>query len=187
MINRFIHKREIKVVCWAIIAALTIIFGSDLEREQAISFALGVLMSEKKEKIIACIKKRYNMIIVTGLSYTVSFGFLFLKHTAYIRNLFGTVPYALIQIGIKVPLAIGIMMLICMLPNLFNSAPFKLLGRISFELYLVHLVLLRFLNVLTTTSSMFSNIVIAVWGSIFMAYVYSLLCAKVKKLIEEKS
>lgn len=184
LINKFIHKHEIKAVCWAIIAALTLIFGSDLEREQAVSFALGVLMSEKKEKIIACLGKRNNMITVTAVSYTVSFGFLFLKHTAYIRGLFGTVPYALIQIGIKVPLAIGIMMLVCMLSNLFNSAPFKLLGKISFELYLVHLVLLRFFNVLTMTSSMFSNIAIVVWGSVFMAYVYNLLCSKIKNVIE---
>lgn len=186
LINRFIHKREIKIVCWAIIATLTLIFGSDLEREQAVSFALGVLMSEKKGKIIACLENRNYIIMVTGLSYAVSFGFLFLKHTDYIRSLFGTVPYALIQIGIKMPLAIGIMMWICMLSYLFNSAPFKLLGKISFELYLVHLVLLRFFNALTMTSSMFSNITIAVWGSIFMAYIYSLFCTKVKKLIEEK-
>lgn len=184
LINRFTHKREIKVVCWVIIAVLTLIFGSDLEREQAISFALGILMSEEKEKIIICLEKRNTMIMVTGLSFTVSFVFLFLKHMAFIRSLFGTVPYALIQIGIKVPLAIGITMLICMLPNFFISAPFRLLGKISFELYLVHLVLLRFFNVLTMTSSMFSNLAIIVWGSIFMAYVYNLLCSKIKNVIE---
>ena len=186
LINKFLYKREIRAVCWAIIAALTLIFGSDLEREQALSFVLGILISANKEKIIACLGKRNNMIMVTSLSYAVSFGFLFLKHTAYIRSLFGTIPYALIQIGIKMPLAIGIMMLVYSLSNLFNSAPFKWLGKISFELYLVHLVLLRFFNVLTMTSSMFSNIVIVVWGSVFIAYVYNLLCARIRNVVEGK-
>lgn len=181
LIGKFIQKNQMKTVCWICIAVVTLIFGSDLEREQAVSFAFGILLSENKEKVVEYLSIKENGIKITALSITVSFLFLFLKHTTYVRALFGTVPYAFVQIGIKIPLAIGIMLAICLLSCFFNSVPFKMLGKISFELYLVHLVLLRFFDMLTMTKSMLINVVIVVWGSISVAYAYNLLCSKLKK------
>ena len=41
LIGKFIQKNQMKTVCWIFIAVVTLIFGSDLEREQAVYFAIG--------------------------------------------------------------------------------------------------------------------------------------------------
>jgi len=123
--------------------ALCSFFGMEsLQAEQALSFLLGVLISEKKDAVDSMSGRADISVCVACIATGLCF--LFIKQLPCIREHIETPLYYAVQMGIKLPLAIGIMLLLWLLPHRFSmNRLFVFWGIISYELYLVHMKLLQ--------------------------------------------
>lgn len=110
--------------------------------EQCLSFHLGILLSEKRF-ILDLITKKSTMkwafaFCVLGIT------FLIIKQIPEIRAFMGTYIYSIVELGIKLPLGLGVVLILWMLPTAWVINPFLVLcGTLSYELYLVHMQMLE--------------------------------------------
>lgn len=115
------------------------IFGDvvgSLHSEQAISFIIGVFISDIKNSEKA--KKLYNSkwtVIILGL---VSLSLLALKQVSFIRDLDGTYMWICLQICMKSAMALCVIVLSYQNARRFNNIMLTWIGTVSLEIYLVH-------------------------------------------------
>ncbi|QIU95518.1 acyltransferase family protein [Bacteroides faecium] len=136
---RFAYKYR-----WWILAAFSCytFFGMGMIRaEQCLSFPLGILLSEKYSVLEHASRggmmKWALALIVFGIIC------LAVKQLPEIRAYMGTYLYSAVELGIKLPLGLGVMILLWLLPTPWVMNPFLVLcGILSYELYLVHMQLL---------------------------------------------
>ncbi len=160
--RKYFAKHTILIL---MIFSLYTFFAMDaLRAEQALSFPLGVLVSLKYDYIQEWSKsKLYVLMSLFGLVGMTS---LVIKQFAYIRSLQGTNYYTIVELGIKLPLAITCMIVLSMLPIRFkHSLVLGFCGVLSLELYLVHM---RVIPMLVENSFMQGWVVIII--SMLLAY-----------------
>ena len=121
--------------------------------EQAFSFFAGVLLSEKKDMKLDDPKKG-AIVLAIGVA------FLALKQLPAVRSAPGVVMNA-VQLMIKLPCALGFIMLVHRFVSTKKLTAIQAFGRISYPLYLIHGYVLAFVSVTPLGAVLFFAISIA--------------------------
>lgn len=153
--------------------ALYNIFQQQLYSEQAFSFFCGYLASEHIDAINQLGRKkiaRYSGIIVAyGLA------FLIFKELPSIQQIKGTLPFNIILLNIKLPLAISIVAMPYLVPAVKKLSAVQWFGKISYELYIVHYNFMPFIT------SILSILVYSVYSVLI-----SIVFRKLNELMSQK-
>lgn len=123
--------RKHKIVFWGVLSIVSFFVLSPIRAEQSFSFFVGVILSEKKEKLKKLNWKTGSILIIFSVA------FLVLKQTSVIKNA-PQLIYNLVQLMIKLPCGIGVCGWIISINKKLNLKFLDLVGKISYELYLVH-------------------------------------------------
>lgn len=144
-------------------SAMVFIVGSILNNglwaEQAVSFLVGVLISDNYEKAKRTITDCRVIIFFLTLGITL----LGCKQIPVIRALEDTLVWQGIQLVMKVSVATGLIGLTDQLRVLFNNRMISGIGLISYELYLVHINILTLLG--KGISGMIEFLIITLFGA----------------------
>lgn len=129
-------------------------FATDaLRAEQCLSFPLGVLLSDKKELLLNLNTKK--AIVYLAVLLFIGITCLLIKQLPMIREYFDTYLYFLIELGIKLPLGLSVMLFLWIIPSRYVVGPFVgLCGMLSYELYLVHIQMLKNMGTFATSALM---------------------------------
>ncbi len=112
------------------------IFREQLVCEQAFSFFAGYLASEHYDKVRTLSKK--SIFNITAFSFLYATVFILIKEIPYVRQFICTLPFNLLLLNIRMPLAIVVITLPYLLPWIKKAGFFGYFGKISYELYIVH-------------------------------------------------
>ncbi len=112
------------------------IFFYQLMSEQAFSFFAGYMASQHYDRIKLPAKGTVAKITAAAFIYGVLF--MLIKEIPAVRTYIGTLPFNLILLNIKLPLAISLLTAPYLFSCLKKMPGTKWLGRISYEIYLVH-------------------------------------------------
>lgn len=116
----------------------------NLEAEQAFSFFTGVLISEFYNTIVRKTGNKYlTLSIIFFIIGTISLG---IKQVPYIRPYENHFVFSFIQLFIKLPYALFFIWSIHLLKNLHKSKFLNFSGKISYELYLIHIIFFEYIN-----------------------------------------
>ncbi len=122
---------------WLLAAfALVNVFQEQLFSEQALSFLAGFLVSEHVGSVERLSRKQ----LVRWTAAFVAYGaaFVLFKELPFIQQVKGTLPFNIVLLNIKLPLAMGIVALPTLVPAVRRGGIFQWFGKISYELYIVH-------------------------------------------------
>jgi len=124
--------------------ALYNIFQQQLYSEQAFSFFCGYLASQHIEAINRMDKK--NIARYSGIIIAYGLAFLLFKELPFVQRIKGTLPFNIILLNIKLPLAMSIIAMPYLVPVIKKGAIFQKFGKISYELYIVHYNFMSFIT-----------------------------------------
>lgn len=123
-----------RVLVFTAISVVLFFTLREIKAEQSLSFLFGILLSEKKEWREKLFKVRY------GLIFT-AFGVacLAIKQLPIVRSA-PQIMMNLVQLGIKLPIGFGLMILCYAIVGRWKriGAALGAVGIISYELYLIH-------------------------------------------------
>ena len=129
---------QYRTLLMAITSAVMLCILPGIEAEQSLSFITGYLLSLHN---INTQPNRWQRI--SFLFFVFGIGFLAIKQTPLIRELYGTIIYNLVELGLKWNIAFFIILFGYNLYKLnFVSRFLSITGLMSFELYLIHCKLL---------------------------------------------
>ena len=155
----------------------TLFWMSELQAEQALGFATGVVMSEHKTwfRSIMHVKK---LVVTIALGFFL-FGccFLILKQIPMIREWAGTWVFNLCQTLVKFPLSMAIVVGMNLSPRIVRNPLLIFTGTIAYELYLVHF---RFYTLIG--GKLWPAIVLFV-GAFLVSWIFHTLIIKINNAI----
>lgn len=151
IINKYVKRCKWLVYLLFVIYSF---FATDtLRAEQCLSFPLGVLLSDKKEFLLN-LKIKQAIVYLAILSF-IGMTCLVVKQLPIIREYFDTYLYFLVELGIKLPLGLSVMLFLWIIPSKYVIGPFvALCGTLSYELYLVHMQMLENVGKYATSALM---------------------------------
>jgi len=132
--QRFIKNRCLNNLVYIVVSITVVLLADNIKAEQGFSFYVGILISRHYEFFL----KNRKALIVSSL--IIGLSFFALKQIPIIRSHDGDVLYGIIQLLIKLPLALATLLF---LPQMWNWS-LSLIGKISWEVYLVHCSLLGY-------------------------------------------
>ena len=153
-------------------ALLSFVFLTPLESEQSFSFICGIYVSENKERIFK-IRER-NLDIIALLLFVIGTFALGVKQISLIRN--NEMLMAITQLCIKLPYALAIVILMRKIKFLRYNPVFLFLAPITYELYLVHMPLLDFIDISSHFTVLYTTI-----GLFFISVIFSILVHKINR------
>lgn len=112
------------------------VFMEQLMSEQAFSFFAGYITSEHYSKIRQWSKARVAKTAAAAFAYGTLFTVL--KEFQFIRQYIGTLPFNIILLNIKLPLATAIIAAPYVMPWVRKIRFISWIGKISYEVYIVH-------------------------------------------------
>lgn len=121
-----------------VVSTLTLLYLPNLQAEQAFSFVSGIMFSAHKDRLFGGLyhkKTYYGICLLSGL---IGISFLALKQFPVIRNSASDVQMNIIQLLIKYPLAVFVLLSLNAAKPILRNPFIYLAGLISYELYLVH-------------------------------------------------
>ena len=133
-IRRISFLNNYRFVVFLIIGILLFFCLQVIRAEQAFSFPLGVILSDNKKSkyVTKSYELKYGFIyIIIGIC------FLALKQLSIIRSGPDNI-YKMIQLGIKLPIGFGCMILIWYISKKIDLAFFSYVGVVSYEVYIIH-------------------------------------------------
>lgn len=139
--TRFFYQFRLQIIF--IISIISIFILPNIEAEQGLSFLLGVLISENYNKVCSNRFLMRNILIFTF--FCIGTIFLAIKQLPIIREYENHFIYNWVQLFIKLPYAIFFILIIHKLP-IFKSKFLIFTGMISYELYLVHMIFLKYID-----------------------------------------
>lgn len=133
---KFLNKN--RELYWIIINICILIFFNEIKAEQALSFYTGILISDNYEKI----KKLKSKSIIYLFLIGIGICFFIIKQFPFIRSFYGTCIFSMIQLLIKLPVALGIILLSYNFKKIYYIKIFEYIGKLSLMFYLVHMAFL---------------------------------------------
>lgn len=124
--------------------SVAFIFAQQLMCEQAFSFFCGYIVSQHYDKVRQT--SRGRIIKFTAAAFAYGTAFMLIKEIPFVRGYIGTVPFNVILLNIKLPLAVAIITAPYILPQLKRLRPISWFGKISYEIYIVHFFVLPFVT-----------------------------------------
>ena len=125
-----------RLVIMGLFAIMVLLLSPEIEAEQALSFLLGVICSEKIQ-CVKCFSKR-QLAVIAVVNFLAGGFFLAFKQLPMVRQYEGELIYAVVQMMIKLPAAVGMVAAFSFVPILTRSRYLMLAGVMSYELFLVH-------------------------------------------------
>lgn len=119
-----------------LIAAIAFVFDEQLKSEQALSFFAGYLCSQHYAKVSSWSKRRVLLLAIAAFFYGAAFTLL--KELPAIRAYIGTLPFNVILLNIKLPLAFCVISMPFLCPRVLRIPAVCWFGIIGYELYIVH-------------------------------------------------
>lgn len=153
---------ESALIIFYIISALILLINKGSWPEQAFSFTLGITASMFYNKFTNISKN----ITLTFMLLLVGIIFLAIKQLDYVRNL-DYIFMNLIQLFIKLPIALSIFLIVFQFKKMFNSRLFLVAGNLAFELYLIHGYMIFVLD-----ESSYMNIILFLISTIILTYAF---------------
>lgn len=150
----------------------------NIEAEQSFSFLTCVLISEYYQDIKRMVEKRY--LVVSIIFFIIGTIFLGIKQLHFIRLYEGHYIYSIIQLFIKLPYALLFISIVHYLNILISSRFLKFSGKISYELYLVHMIFLQYIN--SNIYTAFLVIIVSYIISYLFFLFNSFISSKLKKI-----
>lgn len=141
---------------------------SSLCAEQAFSFLVGVIVSERK-RVIDCVPFR-KVCFYNSFLLLLGIGCLALKQLSFMRDLSNTHWFLLCELGIKLPLGMSFMTLLYLMKNMVNSQVIVMFGT-SLELYLIHIWLVKYI----VKDSVFQGLALIIVSAL-LAYSFNKMC-----------
>lgn len=164
-----------RMIAMSLCAFLVLVMLPEIEAEQALSFLLGVVCSEKLKNVKSLSKSK--LAIITILGFVIGVLFLTIKQLPVVRQYEGEFIYAIIQMMIKTPFAISLVAIPTFVPSLLKSRYLILAGIISYELYLVHFPFYTYLE------GRLMWAILLFFASFIVAYVFNQFNVKMSRLI----
>lgn len=140
--TKFLTRHRMLIMFLCSFLMLTLL--PKIEAEQAFSFLLGVICSEKVLRMRSLTRKQLAVIVFGGL--IIGGVFLGVKQLPIVRLYEGETIYTIIQLLIKLPIAVGLVAALALAPVLMRSRYLMTAGIISYELFLVHFPFYSYLN-----------------------------------------
>ena len=140
VINKIVKHKILRYLIWILFSILVFLMGSSLQAEQAFTFFIGIMLSDN-QNLFNNYKGR--KVLINGLLFILLAGVcLALKQLDFIRSSQKYIYYC-IEFFIKNCGAMGI---ICIYGILFKKIKyfnniFQKIGKLSYELYLVHAIM----------------------------------------------
>ena len=174
--NRFLGKY--KWVAFGAFALYTFGVMGAIRAEQALSFFAGVVCSDYVEKVNGWSKR--TLVTIMVMMAIVGISCLAAKQLPALRDLFDTYYYYAVELGIKLPLGIMMMVGLYLLPQRIRKSQLLLFcGTYSLELYLVHMYIVP--RVVDTS---WMQAVAALFISGLIAYSFSVVTQKIIEFIK---
>lgn len=140
--TKFFYKLRFYIL---VLSSIGILFTYPcIEAEQSFSFFAGVVVSEYYNMLNKVIKKRY--LVVSIYFFIIGTIFLIIKQIPYVRLYEGNFIFSIIQLFIKLTYALFFISIVHYCKSLYKSKFLNLTGKISFELYLIHMIFLEYIN-----------------------------------------
>lgn len=174
------------------ISSIVFVFTSQFTSEQSFSFFFGYLVSQHFEKIKRISKT--TVLRFTLITFAYGTAFTLLKELQCVRAFIGTLPFNIILLNIKLPLAVSLITAPYLFPWVKKLTPITWFGKISYELYIVHfnfmpfvtgtVSIVKYIVFSTVISAVFNkfnamlrkNIVAAFAAIIYIGVCYILVC-----------
>lgn len=139
--TRFLYKYRLQIIF--IISIIFIFILPNIEAEQGLSFFVGVLISEKYNKL--CLNKSLTKSVIIFSFFCIGSIFLAIKQLPIIREYEDHFIWHWVQLFIKLPYAIFFILIIHKF-SIFRRKFLTFTGMISYELYLVHMIFLKYID-----------------------------------------
>lgn len=169
---------KVKLYIFVLCSIIFLFTFPNIEAEQSFSFLTGVLISEYYQDIKRMVEKRY--LVVSIIFFIIGTIFLGIKQLHFIRLYEGHYIYSIIQLFIKLPYALLFISIVHYLNILISSRFLKFSGKISYELYLVHMIFLQYIN--SNIYTAFLVIIVSYIISYLFFLFNSFISSKLKKI-----
>lgn len=173
--TRFFYKFRLQIIF--IVSIIFIFILPNIEAEQGLSFLLGVLISENYNKV--CSSKLFTKSMLMFSFFCIGSIFLAIKQLPIIREYEDRFIYNWVQLFIKLPYAIFFILIIHKL-SIFNRKFLTFTGMISYELYLVHMIFLKYIDMKLI------NAFIVLIVSFALSYLFYLLNQQINTFLRKR-
>lgn len=133
-VSRFARKYRIQIIIF--VGFVLLFVTSGVRGEQALSFPLGVVLSEMKIRL-EFNKLKIPPTVLFGL-LIIGVAFLSLKQTHWYRTIESDILINLLNLPIKLGLGLFLIFTLSKISFLYNNKFLMFTGVISYELYMVH-------------------------------------------------
>lgn len=137
--NLYSHRYSILGIASLVVFIVGCAFNNGVRAEQAVSFFIGVWISDNYEKA----KEKITDSRMIAVLLIIGIVLLGCKQMPAIRAMENTAVWKEIQLVMKVSIALATIGLIYKIKSIFNNRFISVLGLISYEIYLVHYQLLE--------------------------------------------
>lgn len=166
-----------RMTIMTITAVFSLLYMPELQAEQALGFVTGIWMSQHIGYCRSVSLNHRKILTIALLLLAIGIMMLGIKQLPVVREYEGLWIYHVIQLLIKWPLSMGIILGLFLIPNAEYNPFLAFSGMISYELYLVHF---RFYGYIEN-SLLIALIVIL--GSYIASYGFNKLNSHIVKLI----
>lgn len=173
--TRFFYKFRLQIIF--IVSIIFIFILPNIEAEQGLSFLLGVLISENYNKV--CSSNLFTKSILMFSFFCIGSIFLAIKQLPVIREYEDHFIYNWVQLFIKLPYAIFFILIIHKF-SIFNRKFLTFTGMISYELYLVHMIFLKYIDMKLI------NAFIVLIVSFALSYLFYLLNQQINTFLRKR-
>lgn len=149
------YFRRYRLMFFSATSFLMLFSLPDIEAEQSVSFLIGFILSEYKENL-SLKDNHYKITSGNKIFILLIIGILFLalKQIPLIREYEGTSLFVIIQLIMKITLALFVVLYYSIVVKIgYTSLFVRLCGLMSYELYLIHC---KFLSLIKESPSYFS-------------------------------
>lgn len=178
--TRFFYRYRLYILF--VISLVFIFVLPEIEAEQSFSFYIGFIFSEYYFKFIHSLKS--NIIKYSFIFFLIGTIFLAIKQLPEIREFHGHYIYSLVQLFIKLPYALFFILIIHKINCLQTNRIAIFSGKISYELYLIHMIFLKYIDMKII------NVFIILIVSYLLAYIFykinNLISIRLKKILIDK-
>lgn len=163
----FINNNKLRIGMIFIFSIGLLFSSNGLWAEQAISFFAGVFFSEIKNSNPKKLNYLFNSNKIIFFLFTLGISFLILKQFNFIRLLPNTI-YSIIELFIKFPLALVVLIFINNFYYLFKNNFINYLGTNSYSIYLVHAY-----TIMVLSPPNYFNVIFFLILTYFVVYIFN--------------
>ena len=145
---------EYRWLVFILFAIISFVCLQPLESEQSLSFIAGILISERKESLFMI--KKGKLLEIAVCLFIFGIAILGLKQLTVVRN--NDMLFSFVQLLYKLPLALSIVFSFSFCSIFKDNRLLVSIAPYTYELYLVHMPLLRYININSPVFALFSSV-----------------------------